>query len=152
MKIELICVGKRLPKGLEELIGTYQTRLRRWLTLEITVLPPAKAADPGRAVIDESNRLLRQVEDAFVVLLDETGRQFSSVELSEQFAGWRSEPKRLVFVIGGAHGVSDELKARADATWSLSKLVFPHELARLIVAEQLYRALTIEHNLPYHHQ
>lgn len=91
-------------------------------------------------------------EKDFVVLLDETGKELSSPELA-QFIEKRcmDSGKRIVFIIGGAYGVEQQVKDRADFIWSLSKLVFPHELVRLILAEQIYRACTIIKNESYHH-
>lgn len=91
-------------------------------------------------------------EKDFVILLDETGKELSSTDLS-QFIEKRcmDSGKRVVFIIGGAYGVSQEIKDRADFTWSLSKLVFPHEIVRIILAEQVYRACTIIRGEKYHH-
>jgi len=87
-----------------------------------------------------------------VILLDERGKEFDSPALSGQFQALMSSGRRVVCIIGGAYGVNDELMARADLTWSLSPLVFPHQLVRLILAEQLYRAQCIATNHPYHHE
>lgn len=91
-------------------------------------------------------------EKDFVVVLDERGKELSSMELA-QFIEKRcmDSGKRVVFVIGGAYGVEQTVKDRADFTWSLSRLVFPHELVRIILAEQIYRACTIIKNESYHH-
>lgn len=114
-------------------------------------------------VIDFTNRIshyfpcewktkIEYDEKDFVILLDEHGKELSSPELA-QFIEKRcmDSGKRIVFVIGGAYGVEQSVKDRADFTWSLSKLVFPHELVRLILAEQIYRACTIIKNESYHH-
>lgn len=94
---------------------------------------------------------LLQKEDS-LILLDERGRQFSSEELALQIQQYAdSGKKNLVFLIGGAYGVSEELRKKALLCWSLSKLVFPHQLVRLILAEQLYRACTINSREKYHH-
>lgn len=91
-------------------------------------------------------------KDDYLVLLDEHGKQLSSPELANFIQQRANESaKTIVFLIGGAFGVSDEVKKRANYQWSLSKLVFPHQLVRLIVAEQLYRACTIIRNEKYHH-
>jgi len=91
-------------------------------------------------------------KDDFIILLDETGKQLTSVELANFIEQKTNASIRsLVFIIGGAFGVSDEIKQRANFTWSLSKLVFPHMLVRLILAEQVYRACTILRNEKYHH-
>ncbi len=91
-------------------------------------------------------------EKDFVILLDETGKELSSPELA-QFIEKRcmDSGKRVVFVVGGAYGATQEMKDRADFTWALSKLVFPHEIVRIILSEQVYRACTIIRNEKYHH-
>lgn len=91
-------------------------------------------------------------EKDFVILLDETGKELSSPELA-QFIEKRcmDSGKRVVFIIGGAYGVTQEIKDRADFTWALSKLVFPHEIVRIILSEQVYRACTIIRGEKYHH-
>lgn len=114
-------------------------------------------------VIDFTNRInhyfpcewktkIEYDEKDFVILLDEHGKELSSPELA-QFIEKRcmDSGKRIVFVIGGAYGVEQSVKDRADFTWSLSKLIFPHELVRLILSEQIYRACTIIKNESYHH-
>lgn len=114
-------------------------------------------------VIDFTNRIkhyfpcewktkIEYEEKDFVILLDEHGKELSSPELA-QFIEKRcmDSGKRIVFVIGGAYGVEQSVKDRADFTWSLSKLVFPHELVRIILSEQIYRACTIIKNESYHH-
>jgi 23S rRNA (pseudouridine1915-N3)-methyltransferase len=90
--------------------------------------------------------------DEFVILLDERGKNISSTELAEKIAGSMESGKRVVFVIGGAFGVNDVTRGRADFVWSLSRAVFPHELVRIIVAEQIYRARQILAGHPYHHE
>jgi 23S rRNA (pseudouridine1915-N3)-methyltransferase len=101
----------------------------------------------------EAALLLQQLQkDDYLVLLDERGKQLSSPELAGFIQQRANEShKRLVFLIGGAFGVDEAIVKRADYTWSLSKLVFPHMLVRLILAEQLYRACTILRNEKYHH-
>ncbi len=149
MNIRILTVGKKSEPWLEQRIGRYLERLRGQFSAEMEIIPPSKK-DPLGAPKDESERLLRQISpDEFVILLDETGKNLSSPELSSLVAS--QTQRKLVFVIGGAHGVSIEVRTRADFTWSLSRLVFPHQLVRLILAEQLYRAQDIANSGKYHH-
>lgn len=117
--------------------------------------PPKNAASLSESELKkaESVLVLSQLQkDDFLILLDEKGKMISSVELSALLQQRTNESsKKLVFLIGGAFGVDASLRDRANFTWSLSKLVFPHMLVRLILAEQVYRACTIARNEKYHH-
>ncbi|MEY2664583.1 MAG: hypothetical protein RIT04_391 [Candidatus Parcubacteria bacterium] len=107
----------------------------------------------GSTIEEESRAMLKQIPDAaYVVVLDDKGKEFSSEGLAE-FIGKRQleSHKDIFFIIGGAFGVGEEVKARAQYVWSLSKLTFPHELVREILAESLYRACTILRGEKYHH-
>jgi 23S rRNA (pseudouridine1915-N3)-methyltransferase len=149
----ILAIG-RLKRGFAaEGVAEYVKRARRFARLDVAELPPAKTADPARAVADESAALSARLKpDDHVVLLDVAGRMRSSEELARRLQTLDANSRgRLVFVIGGAYGVSDALAARAQERLSLGLITLPHELARLVLAEQLYRALTIRHNLPYHH-
>lgn len=103
--------------------------------------------------MEEGKKLLKEILPGdYVVLLDERGKQFSSVDLSAFILKISNESfKRIVFIIGGAYGADQTIREKANFTWSLAKLVFPHMLVRLILAEQLYRACTILKNEKYHH-
>jgi len=117
------------------------------------VLLPHSPFDGLQARQDESQRILAKLTPAdLVVMLDEKGKLLGSPALARQFEALQSTGRRIVCVIGGAYGVTDELIARADVVWSLSPLVFPHQLVRLIVVEQLYRAQSIAGGHPYHHE
>jgi 23S rRNA (pseudouridine1915-N3)-methyltransferase len=155
MKIVALAVGKKHDSDIARAVDDYSTRLNRYTTFDWQILPPAK----GKMGVDEAKRaesslLAVQIkDDDYVVVLDEGGVELASSDL----AGILDEldmqtAKRIVFIIGGAYGVTDELKRRSDVLWSLSKLTFPHQLVRLLLAEQLYRANTIRRGEPYHHQ
>lgn len=102
---------------------------------------------------EESERILKIISsDDYVILLDETGQMLSSLDLAEQLESRFIDSKPVVVVIGGAYGVNQALLSRSNLVWSLSKLVFPHQLVRLILAEQLYRAQSIAAGNSYHHQ
>lgn len=146
MKLTILCVGKPRTTHLEPAIAEYKERLQRWVNLDVVVVP---ATD----LETESAKLLDRIRpDDLVVLLDERGKNWSTPELSAQIETWQNNSTRsVVFIIGGAFGVSDAVVTRADHVWSLSRLVFPHELVRLLLAEQLYRAYDLLHGGKYHH-
>lgn len=151
MKQLLISVGKKHDSSLVAAIDDYTERLRK--RSETTWLFPAPSgAEEAVARRVESAQVLEKVTSSdIVVLLDERGTQLSSEALATHYGVWEQSSKRLVFVIGGAYGVDDSLLQRADFTWCLSKHVFPHQIARLLLVEQLYRAQMINKNHPYHH-
>ncbi len=156
MKFQFINIGKPHDEALKKAIDDFTRRLNNYYNAEWLIIPPVKnaaALPEAELKKQEAKIILNKIKnDDFLMLLDETGKQLTSVELSNFIeqktnAGLRT----LVFLIGGAFGVSDEIKQRADFIWSLSKLVFPHVLVRLILAEQVYRACTILRNEKYHH-
>ena len=156
MKIALWSVGKANEDFVDEGIRIFTRRLNNYYPAIWRILPTVKhaAALSENELRDKESQMvlsLLQKEDS-LILLDERGRQFSSEELALQIQQYAdSGKKNLVFLIGGAYGVSEELRKKALLCWSLSKLVFPHQLVRLILAEQLYRACTINSREKYHH-
>jgi 23S rRNA (pseudouridine1915-N3)-methyltransferase len=155
MKILLLAIGKRHDPLLAAAIDDYAKRLSKSFDVRWQLLEPAKGKQ-GQAVTRriETKALAAELQsEDFVVLLDERGHQWTSVELAEQLEKWRlGAISRVVFIIGGAFGVEDELRQRVSTVWSLSRLVFPHQLIRLLLVEQLYRATAITAGLPYHHK
>ena len=156
MHIRLIAVGDRQPSWVDEAFDAYAARLpREWkFRLEkVATVRRAKNIDVSAAVEAEGRQVLALTKDAEqIVVLDERGAGLSSVGLSERLSAWQSAGRDLSFVIGGPDGVSRELTARADFRWSLSKLTLPHGLARVLFAEQLYRAWSVLTGHPYHRQ
>lgn len=151
MAIKIIAVGKKHESWVQEGIERYQSRLKKPYDVEWALLPHSALQD-DRAREDESERLLTRLTDReFVVLLDEIGDEVDSPQLSQLFGNAFTAGRSLTFIIGGAYGVDDRVHQRADFVWSLSLLVFPHQLVRLILAEQLYRAQQIAAGHPYHH-
>lgn len=157
MNIELIVIGKTDSKEVETLVEMYARRVNFYCKFALTALPDVrntKSLTVKQQCTAEGELLMRQFSDGdYVVLLDERGDEFRSVE----FAYWlqkrlNSGLKRLVIVIGGPYGFSNEVYARADAKLSLSKMTFSHQIVRAIFAEQIYRAFTILGNEPYHHE
>lgn len=156
MKFQFINIGKPHDENVKKAIDDFTKRINNYYQCEWLIIAPVKNAaglPETELKKQEAKLILNKLKpDDFLMLLDETGKQLSSVELSafiEQKinAGTRN----LVFLIGGAFGVGDEIKQRANFMWSLSKLVFPHMMVRLILAEQVYRACTILRNEKYHH-
>ncbi len=152
MKLRFVWTGKTRDRNCAALIDDYLERIKRFAPCEVSELKEQSVADQKRAVVLEGGNLIAAVErDDFVVLLDEKGREFSSPQFAD-FIGQRqmAGTKRLAFVIGGFAGVSDEVKRRADLRLSLSPMTLTHELARVVLAEQIYRAFTLLAGLPYH--
>lgn len=151
MKQTLLSVGKRHDTSLAAAIEDFTERLNREVPTAWHLIKPS-GADELTARRVESAAVLDFIRsDDFVVLLDERGRETISPALASMYDGWLSRYPRIVFVIGGAYGVDSLLHERADFIWALSQLVLPHQLVRLVLAEQLYRARMITKNHPYHH-
>jgi 23S rRNA (pseudouridine1915-N3)-methyltransferase len=153
LKLLLISVGKTQDSSTNPALQDFTQRITRYFPCEWKLIIPAKATDPDQIKKQESVAILNTVQpDDYLVLLDERGKNISSPELAQLIQQRANESKKqLVFLIGGAYGVDATVSKRADFTWSLSRLVFPHQIARLILAEQLYRACTILRNEKYHH-
>lgn len=150
--IQITAIGKKHETWIVDGLERYQKRLRSPFDIKWQLIAHS-ALDGDRARQEESERLMAGIaSDDYVVLLDERGRNLSSPELSQLLVDKINYSKNIKIIIGGAYGVNQALTSRADVVWSLSKLVFPHQLVRLILVEQLYRAQEISHNRPYHHQ
>lgn len=152
MKQLLISVGKKRDANLAAAINDYTDRLKRIFPTDWLLLSPSGADEPTARRVESAQVIAKLDSSDFVVLLDERGSQLDSEALAANYQSWQGLGKRLVFVVGGAYGVSDELHQRADFVWSLSREVFPHQIVRLLLAEQLYRSQAIIDGHPYHHQ
>jgi 23S rRNA (pseudouridine1915-N3)-methyltransferase len=150
MSLRIIAVGKKHEPWVAAGIIRYQERLKKPLIPEWVFLPHSSQSGHG-ARQDESERILSRISDEYVVLLDERGKNIDSVELSALLMHPIESARDVVLIIGGAYGVDEALTRRADFVWSLSRLVFPHQLVRLILLEQLYRSQEIASGRPYHH-
>ena len=156
MNIEIWSLGKENDAFIDEGIKYYFQKTKPWNPIELVVLQtPKKTAttDIERTKLQEEELLLKRLQPGhYLVLLDERGKALNSIQWSQQFQQCMNQGvKTLVILIGGAFGVTENVKKRANQCWSLSNLVFPHQLVRLIVAEQTYRAFSILNNSPYHH-
>ncbi len=151
MIFRLVWVGKTRNEHLRALVEDYLGRLRRFVRCEVTELRESGARTEREGIEDEGKRIIGALHrDAFVVLLDVGGREWSSHELAAEVEKWQNAgTKEVTFVIGGHNGVSSEVARRAQLLWSLSRLTLTHEMARVVLAEQLYRAYTIIQGLPY---
>ena len=157
MKIVLLTVGKTSEKYLIEGIAQYQKRLKYYTQfemLEMLNVKNAKNFSNAELMKKEGELILKQLQSSdHLVLLDDKGKDFTSPKFSEKLQGWMlSGKKRLVFVVGGAYGFSEEVYARGNEKLSLSKMTFSHQMVRLFFVEQIYRGYTILNNEPYHHQ
>lgn len=158
MKIKLICVGKVKEKFYVDAIKEYSKRLGAYTSLEIVEVPDEKTPDKASEAINlqikekEGNAILSKIKvNDFVMLLDIKGKMYSSEELSQTLENYMIDGKsEFIFIIGGSLGVSQQVKQRANALISFSKMTFPHQLMRVIFLEQIYRSFKIMKNEPYH--
>ncbi|MBP9738506.1 23S rRNA (pseudouridine(1915)-N(3))-methyltransferase RlmH [Candidatus Saccharibacteria bacterium] len=155
MKITILAISKKHDPKLRASIEDYCARLAHYTSLEWKLIEARVTPSQSNNEIrdTESRELMKHIATGDTIfLLDETGTQLSSPELASKLQTYMNQgTKRILLVIGGAFGVTEELRNRANFIWSLSKLVFPHQLVRLILVEQLYRAHTILANEKYHH-
>ncbi|NIL94930.1 MAG: 23S rRNA (pseudouridine(1915)-N(3))-methyltransferase RlmH [Woeseiaceae bacterium] len=156
MHIRLIAVGDRQPGWVDDAFRTYSARLPREWKFRLDALGTARRGknDKSDAAMEaEGEQILARINaDEQVVLLDERGKQLSSSELANRLGAWQSDRRDLCFVIGGPDGVSAGVRNRADFSWSLSNLTLPHGLARVLFAEQMYRAWSLQVGHPYHRE
>lgn len=151
-KIRIISVGKAHDPLFKAGIAAYEKRLSFSMPIEWTLVPPKTEATTTASIASESNSILRTLKEAeYVILLDETGTVLSSPEFSNHLFLALETRKDVCLVIGGAYGVSEDVKKRASFVLSFGKMVFPHQLMRLILCEQLYRAVSIRSSNGYHH-
>ena len=156
MKTVLILVGKTVNKHFIAGIEDYSERISHYMPFEIVTIPElrnTKNLSEEQQKISEGDLILRQIQPSdTVVLLDEHGKEFRSIEYAQWLQQKQQTARRLVFVIGGPYGFSDAVYSRANEKISLSKMTFSHQMVRLIFTEQLYRACTIIKGEPYHHE
>jgi 23S rRNA (pseudouridine1915-N3)-methyltransferase len=157
MQIRLLAIGKTDNPSIQSLIDEYQKRLGFYVKFELEILPDIKNTKNLSESIQkerEGEQILKKLQPSDeLILLDENGKQFNSVDFSEFVQKkMNSGLKQLIFVIGGPYGFSDSVYGRANGKISLSKMTFSHQMVRVFFIEQLYRAFTILRNEPYHHQ
>ncbi len=154
MHIRLLAVGDRQPGWVDDAFKNYTSRFPREWRFSLDTIATVKRArnEPAaRAIEAESERLLAKLSsDERVVLLDERGSHLKSTALAKCLSEWQLDGRNLSFIIGGPDGVSADCKKRANFTWALSDLTLPHGLARVVLAEALYRAWSLQAGHPYH--
>ncbi len=155
MKIRILQIGKD-GKLAGVLIDEYVKRLRPYVDLEVLSLKEVVASKsfPEKRCVEEEGKIIlkRLVDDEYVVALDEGGRQMKSVEFSKFLEKYKDLGQTITFVIGGPYGLSEGVKKRADTLLSLSKMTFTYQIARILILEQIYRALSILHGKRYHNE
>lgn len=152
MRIRLISVGRDRSGLFEPAVKEYAGRLAHYCKFELLELPEAKKArDPRRAMEEEAETILSRLRPGeILVALDERGRGYSSQAFADQLAKLLEQGRDIAFVIGGAEGLAEAVRQQARLVVSLSPMTLPHRLARVVLAEQLYRAFTLLRNEPYH--
>ncbi len=147
MKIIFISIGKQNDAGINQAVEDYTKRIGKYFKTEWKIILSSDKDSEGE-------KILKTLESGdFVVALDENGKELSTIELSKLIEKrMLASGKRIVFIIGGAYGLGQKVIKRADFIWSLSKLTFPHQIARLILSETVYRAISVLKNEPYHHK
>jgi 23S rRNA (pseudouridine1915-N3)-methyltransferase len=153
MKLRFVWIGKTKQAPMRALIEDYVGRLQRFAKVELVELRDRDdvGADQRRIIEREGEEILERIaSDPFVVVMDERGRQLSSIEMSELMEEHRlAGTKQMTFVLGGHSGVAEAVKDRANYKLGLSRMTLTHEMARLLLVEQVYRGFTIIHGLPY---
>ena len=156
MKITLLLLGKTSDARLQSLIEDYRQRLTHYVPFELVVIPDvknAKSLTQEQLKAAEGEAILSRLTPAMdVILLDEHGREFRSIEYAEWLQKKMGAGKDLGLIIGGAYGFSPAVYACANGKLSLSQMTFSHQMIRIMAIEQLYRAMTILRNEPYHHE
>ena len=156
MHIRLIAVGDRQPSWVDDAFTVYAGRLpREWkFRLDCVATVRRRKSDKSNSAMEaEGEQILAKIEpNEQVVLLDEKGKQMTSSALASRLAAWQADARDLCFIIGGPDGVSPACRERADTIWSLSNLTLPHGLARVLFAEQMYRAWSLQVGHPYHRE
>lgn len=154
MKVEIWAIGKLKQRELSSSIDQYLKRMRKYQPVILDeILVKTRSTNPDILRKAEAEKILSKLSDGdFLLLMDETGKRFNSVEFADFIQKFLMQPtSRLVFLIGGAYGFDQSIYHRAQEKISLSPMTFPHDLARLVTVEQLYRAFSILNNSPYHH-
>ncbi len=156
MKTILLLVGKTTNKHFTAYIDDYVSRIGHYMPFELQIVPElknTKSLSQSQQKEREGELILRQIQESdHVVLLDEHGREYRSIEFADWLQRRSQTARRLLFVVGGPYGFSDAVYKRANERISLSKMTFSHQMVRLIFTEQIYRACTIIKGEPYHHE
>lgn len=156
MKITILAVGTKMPRWVDEAFADYAKRFGRDVTLDLREIKPEKrggGVTSEKGIAAEHARLVAAIPPrATLVVLDEHGKNWTTMQLAGRMRQWANDGDDLCFVIGGADGLAGELKQQADLLLQLSALTLPHGMVRVLLVEQLYRAFSILHNHPYHRE
>ncbi len=155
MKLNIISVGHKMPDWVELACAEYIKRMPREAIIEIIEIKPEKrAAGNNTENIQslEAKRILNAVEKDYLIALDERGDSATTLQLAARMSNWLTFGRDIALVVGGADGLHETVKQRADWMWSLSKLTLPHAMVRVLLTEQLYRAHSVINNHPYHRE
>ena len=155
MKLRIISVGHKMPDWVTAACAEYSKRMPRELSIEIVEIKPEKRAAGNNAdniQAIEAKRILEVAGKDFLIACDEHGLELTTIHLAEKLKNWQALARDISLIIGGADGLHNSLKQRADFLWSLSKLTLPHAFVRVLLCEQLYRAHSINQNHPYHRE
>lgn len=147
-----MAVGHRMPAWVNAGFAEYAGRMPREARIELVAVKPVARGGPQQAVLEaEGRRILVALPAGCVrVALDERGAALRTMDLARRIERWRQTGRDVAFIVGGAEGLHESVRGSADLAWSISPLTLPHGLARVLLAEQLYRAVSILHNHPYH--
>lgn len=156
MNITVLAVGTKMPRWVDEAVADYAKRFGRDIHYQLKEIKPEKRGagiNATQGMAAEEKRLLEAIpQGAFLVVLDERGQAPTSMQLAEHLKTWQQNGEHVCFIIGGADGMTDALKQKARLMLRLSSLTLPHGMVRILLTEQLYRAVSILHNHPYHRE
>jgi 23S rRNA (pseudouridine1915-N3)-methyltransferase len=156
VKIHLIAVGKKMPEWINTGYAEFSKRMPSELQINLIEITPStrnKSTPIEKNIKEEGERIQSAIPaNSKLIVLDEKGKNFSSIDLSRKIEGWLPMGQDISLIIGGADGIDPEIKQQADEKWSLSSFTLPHALVRVVVAEQLYRAWSILQGHPYHRE
>ncbi|MGI9291088.1 MAG: 23S rRNA (pseudouridine(1915)-N(3))-methyltransferase RlmH [Gammaproteobacteria bacterium] len=154
MRITVLAIGTRMPAWVDEGVQDYLKRLPKHIDMSFKALPAAQRSSrisTDKLKEKEGEQILKALpEKAYTIALDEHGKQHTSSGWGKQLENWLAERSEVCFLIGGADGLADICRSRADEIWSLSDMTLPHALVRVVLAEQVYRAWTLTQGHPYH--
>ncbi|MDP2828716.1 MAG: 23S rRNA (pseudouridine(1915)-N(3))-methyltransferase RlmH [Sulfuricellaceae bacterium] len=156
MKLWILAVGTKMPAWVDGAFGEYAKRMPREARVELLEIRPEKRVG-GKTAAQMQEAEMARIQSSLpdnvtTIMLDERGAEWSTLELAGQMKNWLQDGRDVAFVIGGADGLHPDLREQAGRLWSLSRLTLPHGMVRVLLAEQLYRAMTVIQNHPYHRE
>jgi len=149
--IKIITVGSIKEKYLKDAIDEYTKRLSKYTNIEIIEVKDEGLVEPQKAIVLEEEKILKHINDKdYIITLEIEGKELSSLEFAEKLDKIQLESSNITFIIGGSYGLSDNIKSKSKLHLSFSKMTFPHQLFRVLLLEQIYRAFKINNNESYH--